>query len=100
MVIALHLADEAVLVDTLAVTTLGLLGPHLLDVLQDHVAVAVKGLDTGEELAVVPAGDQDLGVCARSGLEKRQRTGSELMFLNEGNLVFTGWGDRLAHGWR
>lgn len=50
-----HLADEAILVNTLAVTTLGLLGPHLLDVLQNHVAVAVEGLDTGEELAVVPA---------------------------------------------
>ena len=50
-----HLADEPILVDTLALTTLGLLGPHLLDVLQHHVAVAVKGLDTGQELAVVPA---------------------------------------------
>ena len=64
----LHLADEAILVHALALAALGLLGPHLLHVLEDHVAVSVKGLDTGEELAVVTARDQDLGVRAGGGL--------------------------------
>lgn len=50
-----HLADKAVLVDTLALATLGLFRPHLLDVLQHHVAVAIEGLDSREQLAVVPA---------------------------------------------
>ena len=64
----LHLADEAILVNALALAALGLLGPHLLHVLEDHVAVSVKCLDTGEELAVVTARDQDLGVRAGGGL--------------------------------
>ena len=53
-----HLADKAVLVDGAAQLALGIarrLGPHLLDVLQHHVAMPVKGLDAGEQLAVVAA---------------------------------------------
>lgn len=83
-----HLADEAVLVNTLALAALGLLGPHLLHVLEDHVAVSVKCLDTGKQLAVVTAGDQDLGVRTGGGLEEGQRSGSELVLLNESNLIF------------
>jgi hypothetical protein len=51
-----HLADEAILVDTSSLFSLAVPGkfrPHLLDVLEDHVAMSVKGLYTGEELAVV-----------------------------------------------
>lgn len=66
-----HLANEAILVHALALATLGLLSPHLLHVLQHHVAVSVKGLDTGQQLAVVAAGDQDLGVRAGGGLQQR-----------------------------
>lgn len=84
-----HLADETVLVHALALGTLGLLGPHLLDILEDHVAVSVKSLDTGQQLAVVSAGNQDLGVCAGGGLKDRQRTGGELVLLNESDLIFT-----------
>ncbi len=60
-----HLADEAVLVHRsplLARRQPGRLGPHLLDILQHHVAVAVKGLDASEELAVVATRDEDLSV--------------------------------------
>ena len=67
-----HLADEAVLVDgpaLLAVGEPGGLGPHLLDVLEDHVAVAVEGLDAREQLAVVADRDENLGVAAHGGLE-------------------------------
>ena len=63
-----HLANEAILVNALPLAALGLLGPHLLHVLENHVAVSVKGLDTGQQLAVVTAGDQDLSVRAGGGL--------------------------------
>ena len=90
----LHLADEAILVDTLALTALRLLCPHFLDVLQYHVAVSVERLDASEQATVATAGDQDLGVCACGGLEEREGASCELMFLNEGDLVFTRWGVR------
>lgn len=84
-----HLADETVLVHALALGALGLLGPHLLDILEDHVAVSVKGLDAGQQLAVVSAGNQDLGVCAGGGLQERQGTGGELVLLDESDLIFS-----------
>jgi hypothetical protein len=83
-----HLADESVLVHTLALVALGLLGPHLLYVLQHHVAVSVKSLDTGQQLPVITAGDQDLGVCAGSGLQKREGAGGELVLFDESDLIF------------
>lgn len=84
----LHLAHEAILVNTLALAVLRLLGPHLLHVLENHVAVTVERLDTGEELAVVAAGNQDLGVVAGSGLQQRQRTCGKLMLFDEGDFIF------------
>ena len=45
-----HFADEAILVHAFALLSLGVpwnLGPHLLDILEDHVAMPVKGLDAG-----------------------------------------------------
>lgn len=45
-----HFADETILVHALANLSLGVLGvlcPHLLDILQDHVTMPVKSLDTG-----------------------------------------------------
>lgn len=41
---------------------LPLLGPHLLHVLQHHVAVLVEGFHTAQELFVVAAVDEHLGV--------------------------------------
>lgn len=84
-----HLADEAILVDTLAFTALGLLCPHFLDVLQHHVAVAIERLHASEQATVATAGDQDLGVCASGGLEEGEGASCELMFLDEGDLVFS-----------
>lgn len=68
--------------------------------------MSVEGLDAGEELglvscvrgpvgwgwylAVVAAGDEDLGVRAGCGLEERERAGGELVLFDEGDLVFTG----------
>jgi len=69
-----HLADESVLVDTLA-TAFRLFGPHFLDVFQHHVAVAVKSLDAREQFAIIPAGDQDLSVCSGGGHEDGERAG-------------------------
>ena len=47
-----HFADEAVLIDGLrllfALACLGHLGPHLLDIFENHVTVAIKGLDTAK----------------------------------------------------
>ena len=86
-----HLADKAVLIDGPPLLAVGQprgLGPHLLHVLEDHVAVAVEGLDAGQELAVVPDGDQDLGVAAHRGLQDGQRAGAELVFLEKRNFVF------------
>lgn len=82
-----HLAHEAILVHTLPLAALGLFSPHLLDILQHHVTVSVKGLDAGQQLAVVPAGDQDLGVRAGGGLQKGQRAGGELMLLDQSDFV-------------
>ena len=51
-----HLGDEPVLVDRLGLLlTLGELGPHLLDTLEDHVEVSVECLDSSQKLLVVPA---------------------------------------------
>lgn len=83
-----HLAHETILVHTLALAALGLLSPHLLHILQYHIAVSVKGLDTGQELAVVSARNQNLGVGAGGGLQERQRAGSELVLFNESDLIF------------
>ena len=70
-----HLADESVLVDRPALLPagkLGRLGPHLLDILQDHVAVPVECLHPRQQLPVVPYRDQDLGVASDGGLEDRE----------------------------
>jgi hypothetical protein len=86
-----HFADEAILVDGPALLALGVdgrFGPHLLDIFQHHVAVAIEGLDAGEQLSVVAAGDQDLGVVADGGLQDGKWAGGELMLLQKGNLVF------------
>jgi hypothetical protein len=64
-----HLADKTVLVHTFTPSFKAPLCPHLLDILQHHVAVTVECLDTGEQFAVVATGDQDLTVGASGGLE-------------------------------
>ena len=38
----------------LTLSGLGELGPHLLDALQDHVAVSVKSLHSTQQLLVIP----------------------------------------------
>jgi hypothetical protein len=66
-------ADEAVAVDRLSLLSIcipGRLAPHLLHVLQHHVAVAVESLDAREQFAVVARRDQDLGVVAHGRLEE------------------------------
>lgn len=67
-----HFADETVLVHGTALLAVGetrRLGPHLLDVLKHHIAVAVEGFYARQQLAVVADGDQDLCVAAHGGLE-------------------------------
>eukprot|EP00411_Alexandrium_monilatum_P034894 CAMPEP_0175348768 /NCGR_PEP_ID=MMETSP0095-20121207/10057_1 /TAXON_ID=311494 /ORGANISM="Alexandrium monilatum, Strain CCMP3105" /LENGTH=86 /DNA_ID=CAMNT_0016646285 /DNA_START=217 /DNA_END=474 /DNA_ORIENTATION=- len=48
------------------------LRPHLPHILQDHVGVAVEGLHPREDLPVVPAVDQDLGVILDAFLQHRK----------------------------
>jgi hypothetical protein len=87
----LHLANEAVLVHRpplLAPGRLGHLGPHLLHVLEHHVAVAVKRLDARQQLPVVAHGDEDLGVRPHGSLEDRERARGELVLFDLGDLVF------------
>jgi hypothetical protein len=59
-----HLANVSVLVNRpsllYALARLGRFGPHLLDVLEHEVAVAVEGLDAREQLVVIPAVDEHL----------------------------------------
>lgn len=49
-----HFADESVLIDAFGIA-LGLLRPHLLHILQHHVAVAVERLDSRKKFSVIPA---------------------------------------------
>jgi len=88
-----HLADESVLVDLatkLSVCQSGRFRPHLFRVLQYHVAVTVESLYTGEQFAVVAAGNENLGARADSRLQDGERAGSELVFLDLGDFILAG----------
>jgi hypothetical protein len=84
-----HLTDKPILIHRFTPRLPRPLRPHLLDVLQHHVAVAVEGFDPGEQLAVVAAGNQDLGVGAGGGLEDREGAGGEFVRFEEGDFVFS-----------
>lgn len=69
---SVHLANKSVLVDDTALLPAGQsrrLGPHLLYVLEHHVAMPVECLDASQELAVVAERDEDLGVTPDRRLE-------------------------------
>ena len=51
--------------------------------------MTVEGLDTGEELAVVANGDEDLVVGSDGGVEDAEGTGGELVLFKLGNLVLS-----------
>ena len=54
------LADESILVQVpllLVSRADDSLGPHLFDILKDHVHMTVESLDTGEEFAVIASVD-------------------------------------------
>ena len=57
------------------------LSPHFLDALQDHIAVAVEGLNSTDELFVVSAVDQDLSVVFDRLSQHGQGPRVELLFL-------------------
>lgn len=85
-----HLANKAVLVHWPALLAVGQprrLSPHLLDVLEHHVAVSVKGLDTRQQLAVVADRNQDLRVAAHRRLQDGERAGAELVLFELGDFV-------------
>lgn len=62
-------------------TRLGYFQPVLLYVLEHHVAVTIKGFDLSEQLSIVSAVDQNLGICLDALGEYRKRTGIELLIL-------------------
>ena len=64
------------------------LRPHLLDVLEHHIAVAIERLHPRQQLPVIAAGYQHLRVGGDGGLEDAEGTGAELVFFELGNLVF------------
>lgn len=63
------------------------LSPHLLDVFEHHIRVAVKCLDTGEQLFVVAQRDEHLRVVAHSLLQHRQRALRNLVLFQFANLA-------------
>lgn len=91
-----HFAHKPVLVHhthaRLSGTSLWVLGPHLLDVLEKHVAMAVEGLDAREQLAVVAERNEDLVVLAHGGLQDGERALLELVFFDLGDLILTAVG--------
>lgn len=93
----LHLTNEAILIDRpplLPARRPRRLRPHLLDVLEHHIAVAIEGLDARQQLAVVAARDEHLGVGTHGGLEDGERAGCEFVFFELGDLVFADRGVR------
>ena len=82
-----HLAHEAILIDTSA-TSFALLRPHLLHILQHHVAVSIKCFDPGEQLSIVAARDENLCVCSAGGLKDGEWAGREFMSFDERDFVF------------
>lgn len=86
-----HFADKSILVDLatkLSVCQPGRFCPHLFCVLQNHVAVTVERLYTGKQLAVIAAGNENLGARANSCLQDGERAGSELVFFDLGDFIF------------
>lgn len=65
----------------------GQLGPHLLDALQDHVAVPVEGLHPAEKLLVVSAVDQDLSVVLDGVGQDGEGSSVELLLLGPLQLL-------------
>ena len=63
------------------------LGPHLANVLQDHVAVPVEGFHAREDLAVVAAVDEDLRVVLEALLENRQGAHVEVVLVLDLSLL-------------
>lgn len=50
--------------------------------------MSIEGFDSSEELAVVSAGDENLGARAYGGLEDGQGASGELMLLYLSDLIF------------
>lgn len=66
-----HLADKAVLVDhasLLAICCSRSFTPHLLHILEHHVAMAVKRLHSSEQFSVIATRNQDLCMLSDGGL--------------------------------
>lgn len=84
-----HFADKTIFIDwssLLPCTRSWCLCPHLLHILQHHIAMSVECLHAGQQLSVVSARDEDLCVGSNSGLEDREGTRCKLVFFKFSNL--------------
>merc|ERR1719264_1431299 len=72
-----HLGDEPVLVHRLGLllpfASFWQLCPHLLHPLKNHVAMPIKSFDPSQELLVIPAVDENLGVVFHRVCEDPER---------------------------
>lgn len=87
---SVHFTNEPVLVDWppfLPSRNSGSFRPHFLYIFQDHVAMSIKGLNPGEQLAIVTAGYEDLRMRSNSGLKNREGPRSEFMLFKLGDFV-------------
>ncbi len=87
-----HFTDKPILVHRSPLLPTAIpwgLCPHLLHVLEHHVTMPIEGLDTREQLSVVAAGDEDLGVGFHSRLEDRERAGCKFVLFELGDLKLT-----------
>jgi hypothetical protein len=64
--------------------------PHEFRALEDHVAVAVEGLDAREDLDIVAHAYEDLLVVADGGLDDGEGAGGEFVLFELGDFVFAG----------
>lgn len=95
-----HFTDESILIHRPAFLPSAVprcLRPHFLHILQHHITVPVKSFDTGQQLAVVAAGDEYLGVGSDGRLEDGERAGGEFVLFEDGDLIFSAGGDGLVH---
>ena len=85
-----HLTNKPILINCPSRFPLGKprsLRPHLLDVLEKHIAMAIERFDTGEKLAVVAQGDENFVVRRYRRLQDGQGAGAEFMGFKEGDFV-------------
>jgi len=84
-----HLTNKPILINRptlLSPASPRRLRPHLLHILQYHIAMPIKRLDSRQQLPVVTAADQHLCVRAYCGLQDGEGPRSEFVFFELGDF--------------